>query len=122
MTFTTITTIILYLVVFLPNAVRVVCEVAQVRIHPAVVSEHGVVLVSPGPSLTAGLVLIFQLLRRISNVVFVHHHYPAEDLTLLIVRDRGEDIQHGGVGPALVNLESKERRYPVSVNLLSDTL
>ena len=98
------------------------CEVAQVRKHPAVISEHGVVLVSPGPALTAGLVLIFQLLRRISNVVFVHHHYPAEDLALLIVRDRGEDIQHGGVGPALVNLESKERRYPVSVNLLSDTL
>ena len=97
-------------------------EASQARIHPAMFSEHSVVLVSPGPSLTAGLVLIFQLLRRISNVVFVHHHYPAEDLTLLIVRDRGEDIQHGGVGPALVNLESKERRYPVIVSLLSDTL
>ena len=84
------------------------CEVSQVRKHPAIISEHGVVLVSPGPALTAGLVLIFQLLRRISNVVFVHNHYPAEDLALLIVRDRGEDIQHGGVGPALVNLENKE--------------
>ena len=76
--------------------------------HPAVVAEHGVVLVSPGPGLTAGIVLIFQLSRRISNVVFVHHHYPAENPALLIVRDRGEDIQHGGVGPALVNLENKE--------------
>ena len=95
------------------------CEVSKVRKHPAAVP---IVRISPGPSLTAGLVLIFQLLRRISNVVFVHHHYPAEDLALLIVRDRGEDIQHGGVGPALVNLESKDRRYPVSVNLLSDTL
>ena len=95
------------------------CEVAQVRIHPAAVP---VVRISPGPSLTAGLVLIFQLSRRTSNVVFVHHHYPAENPALLIVRDRGEDIQHGGVGPALINLEGKERRYPVSVNLLSDTL
>ena len=97
-------------------------DVAQVRKHPAVLGEDGVVLVSPGPALTVCLVLIFQLSRRISNVVFVHHHYPAEDLTLFIGRDRGEDIQHGGVGPALVNLESKDRRYPVSVNLLSDTL
>ena len=82
-------------------------EVAQVRIHPAVLGEDGVVLVSPGPALTASLVLIFQLLRRISNVVFVHNHYPAENLTLLIVRDRGEDIQHGGVTPALINLQDK---------------
>ena len=95
---------------------------SEVRVEEAVVVESRVVLVSPGPALTACLVLIFELLRRISNVVFVHHHYPAENLALLIVRDRGEDIQHGGVGPALVNLESKERRYPVSVNLLSDTL
>ena len=46
--------------------------------------------------------------RRISNVVFVIEHYPAESPALLIVRDRGEDIQDGGVGPALVNLENKE--------------
>ena len=46
--------------------------------------------------------------RRITNVVFVNYHYPAESPALLIVRDRGEDIQHGGVGPALVNLENKE--------------
>ena len=48
------------------------------------------------------------ILRRITNVVFVNYHYPAESPALLIVRDRGEDIQHGGVGPALVNLENKE--------------
>ena len=48
------------------------------------------------------------ILRRITNVVFINYNYPAESLTLLIVRDRGEDIQHGGVGPALVNLENKE--------------
>ena len=47
-------------------------------------------------------------LRRITNVVFVNYHYPAESPALLIVRDRGEDIQDGGVGPALVNLENKE--------------
>ena len=35
-------------------------------------------------------------------------HYPAESPALFIVRDRGEDIQKGGVGPALVNLENKE--------------
>ena len=46
--------------------------------------------------------------RRITNVVFVNDHYPAESPALLIVRDRGEDIQDGGVGPALVNLENKE--------------
>ena len=76
------------------------------------VTEHSVVLVSPGPALTAGLVLdISRYLitsRRITNVVFVNYHYPAESPALLIVRDRGEDIQHGGVGPALVNLENKE--------------
>ena len=43
-----------------------------------------------------------------TNVVFVNYHYPAEIPTLLIVRDRGEDIQQGGVGPALVNLDKKE--------------
>ena len=47
-------------------------------------------------------------LRWIVNVVFVNYHYPAESPALLIVRDRGEDIQDGGVGPALVNLENKE--------------
>ena len=108
--------------ILLPDAVRVGECTSEVRVEKAVVLEGRVLLVSPGPAFTAGLVLIFQLLRRISNVVFVHHHYPAEDLALLIVRDRGEDIQHGGVGPALINLESKDRRYPVSVNLLSDTL
>ena len=36
------------------------------------------------------------------------YHYQAESPALLIVRDRGEDIQDGGVGPALVNLENKE--------------
>ena len=34
--------------------------------------------------------------------------YTTQNLALLIVRDRGEDIQDGGVGPALVNLEIKE--------------
>ena len=42
------------------------------------------------------------------GVVFVNCRYPAESLTLLIVGDRSEDIQHGGVSPALVNLENKE--------------
>ena len=39
-----------------------------------------------------------------TNVVF----YPTESPALFIVRDRSEDIQQGGVGPALVNLENKE--------------
>ena len=34
--------------------------------------------------------------------------YHAESLALFIVRDRSEDIQDGGVCPALVNLENKE--------------
>ena len=43
------------------------------------------------------------------NVVFVNsYHYQAESPALFIVRDSSEDIQHGGVGPALVNLENKE--------------
>ena len=43
------------------------------------------------------------------NVVFVNsYHYQAESPALFIVRDRGKDIQQGGVGPALVNLENKE--------------
>ena len=109
-------------IILLPDAVRVGECSSEVRVEKAVVVGGRVLLVSPGPALTVGLVLIFQLSRRISNVVFVHHHYLAEDLTLLIVRDRGEDIQHGGVGPALVNLENKDRRYRVSVNLLSGTL
>ena len=44
------------------------------------------------------------------------NNYPAESLTLLIVGDRSEDIQHGGVSPALVNLENKEIE---SVNMMS---
>ena len=35
-------------------------------------------------------------------------NYHAQSLTLFIVRDRSEDIQDGGVSPALVNLENKE--------------
>ena len=42
------------------------------------------------------------------GVVFVNYHHPAESLTLLMVGDRSEDIQQGGVSPALVNLENKE--------------
>ena len=34
--------------------------------------------------------------------------YHAQSLALFIVRDRSEDIQHGGVGPALVKLEKRE--------------
>ena len=69
-----------------------------------------VVLISPGPGLTPDLVLDISrlLLRWIINVVFINHNYPAESLTLFIVRDRSEDIQDGGVSPALVNLENKE--------------
>ena len=94
---------------FLPNAVRKDCEVSQVRKHPAMFKLR-VVLISPGPGLTLGLVLdISRLsLRCIINVVIINHNYPAENLTLFIVRDRSEDIQHGGVSPALVNLENKE--------------
>ena len=94
----------------LPNAVRKGCKVSEVRIDPAVVTEHSVVLISPGPALTPGLVLDISilLLRGIWNVVLVNCRYPAESLTLLIVGDRSEDIQHGGVSPALVNLENKE--------------
>ena len=86
------------------------CGFSQFRIHPAVITEHSVVLISPCPALTPGLVLdISRLsLRWIRNVVFVDYNYPAESLTLFIVRDRSEDIQDGGVSPALVNLENKE--------------
>ena len=87
-------------------------KVSQVRKHETVVSEPSVVLIliSPGPALTPGLVLdISRLsLRWIRNVVFVDYNYPAESLALFIVRDRSEDIQDGGVSPALVNLENKE--------------
>ena len=38
----------------------------------------------------------------------VNYHYPADNLALFRVRDRGEDIQQCGVGPALVNLENIE--------------
>ena len=95
---------------FLPDAVRKGCKVSEVRIHPAVVTEHSVVLVSPGPALTPGLVLDISpsSLRWFTNVVFVNYNYPAESPALFIVRDRSEDIQHGGVSPALVNLENKE--------------
>ena len=74
------------------------------------VAEGRVLLVSPGPALTPGLVLDISklILRGIIGVVLVNCRYPAESLTLLIVGDRSEDIQHGGVSPALVNLENKE--------------
>ena len=69
-----------------------------------------VLLVSPGPALTPGLVLDISnsILRGIIGVVLVHCRYPTESLTLLIVGDRSEETQHGGVSPALVNLENKE--------------
>ena len=70
-------------------------------------TEHSVALVSPGPALTPGLILDISL-RRITKVVLFNNNYPAESPALLIVRDKGEDIQQGGVGPALVNLENKE--------------
>ena len=89
---------------------RVDRGLSQVRIHPAVSIEHSVVLISPGPALTPDLVLDIStlLLRGVISVVLVNCHYPAENLTLFIVGDRSEDIQHGGVSPALVNLENKE--------------
>ena len=64
------------------------------------------------------------ILRWIINVVFVNNNYLAENPTLFIVRDRGEDIQHGGVGPALVNLENKEisREDILVVSLTAHTL
>ena len=69
-----------------------------------------VLLISPGPALTPGLVLDISklILRGIIGVVLVNCRYPAESLTLLIVGDRSEETQHGGVSPALVNLENKE--------------
>ena len=72
--------------------------------------EGRVLLVSPGPALTPGLVLdISKLISRgIISVVLVNYRYSTENLTLLIIGDRSEDIQHGGVSPALVNLENKE--------------
>ena len=39
--------------------------------------------------------------------VFIHTH-TTESLTLFIVGDKIENIQHGGVGPALVNLDNEE--------------
>ena len=89
-------------------------KVSQVRKHETVVSEPSVVLIliSPGPALTPGLVLDISrlLLRWIINVVLLvnYNFYPAENPALFIVRDRSEDIQDGGVSPALVNLENKE--------------
>ena len=85
-------------------------KVSYVRIHPAVVTEDIALLISPGPALTPDLVLDIStlLLRGVISVVLVNCHYPAENLTLFIVGDRSEDIQHGGVSPALVNLENKE--------------
>ena len=85
-------------------------KVSYVRIHPAVVTEDIVLLISPGPALTPDLVLDIStlLLRGIIGIVLVNCHYPAEILTLLKVGDRSEDIQQGGVSPALVNLENKE--------------
>ena len=83
---------------------------SEVRVEKTLVVDSYIVLVSPGPALTPGLVLDISilLLRGILSVVLFHCRYPAESLTLLIVGDRSEDIQQGGVSPALVNLENKE--------------
>ena len=96
--------------ILLPDAVRVGECSSEVRVEKAVVVGGRVLLVSPGPALTPGLVLDIStlVLRGITCVVLVNCRYPAESLTLLIVGDRSEDIQHGGVSPALVNLENKE--------------
>ena len=73
------------------------------------VAEGRVLLISPGPALTPGLVLdIYIIIAGDLSVVLVNCRYPAESLTLLIVGDRSEETQHGGVSPALVNLENKE--------------
>ena len=95
---------------FLPNTVRKGLKVSQVRKHETVVSETRVVLViiSPGPALTLGPVL--DISKIIITVIykFINHDYPAENLTLSIVRDRSEVIQQCGVIPGLVNLENNE--------------
>ena len=92
--------------ILLPDAVRVGECSSEVRVEKAVVVGGRVLLVSPGPALTPGLVL--DISKLIIGVVLVNCHYPAENLTLLIVGDRSEETQHGGVSPALVNLENKE--------------
>ena len=38
----------------------------------------------------------------------MNFNYPTKSPALFIIRDRNEDIQHGRVSPALVNLENKE--------------
>ena len=93
-----------------PDTVGIVFKISEVGKHQAIVGVVSTGLVSPGPALTPGLVLDISpsLLRWITNVVFVNYNYPAESPALFIVRDRSEDIQHGGVSPALVNLENKE--------------
>ena len=92
--------------ILLPDAVRVGECSSEVRVEKAVVVGGRVLLISPGPALTPGLVL--DISKLIIGVVLVNCHYPAESLTLFIVGDRSEETQHGGVSPALVNLENKE--------------
>ena len=92
--------------ILLPDAVRVGECSSEVRVEKAVVVGGRVLLVSPGPALTPGLVL--DISKLIIGAVLFNCHYPAESLTLLIVGDRSEETQHGGVSPALVNLENKE--------------
>ena len=41
-------------------------------------------------------------------ILVVFDTHTTESPALFIVGDRSEDIQQGGVGPALVNLENKE--------------
>ena len=92
-----------------PETVWGVFKISEVGEHHAILGVVAIGLREPGPALTTGVVLeIFKtsLLRWIINLVFDTH--TAESPALFIVRDRSEDIQDGGVSPALVNLENKE--------------
>ena len=73
------------------------------RIHPAVVTEDIVLLISPGPALTPDLVLDIStlLLRGIISVVLVNCHYPAENLTLFIVGEQGDLSGHLSEDPCV---------------------
>ena len=55
-----------------------------------------------------GLVLIIQHHVGLEKTSPNSDTHTAENLAFFIVRNGRQDIQYGGVGPALVNLENKE--------------
>ena len=82
-------------IISFPDTVGIVVNISEAGEDQAMFGVVSTGLREPGPALTTGLVLIFQddnNITKASWIVDTGYTYTTQNLTLLIVRDRGEDI------------------------------